>query len=58
MVSQWRCNRHNVVLIIDGNQRIYENPPGSYAGMPVCQLHLMAEPKEGKFGDCEIVKEK
>lgn len=53
----YRCKTHDVRLIIDGQTRSFHNPPGSYAGIPQCQLHLTFEPKEGKMGDCEIVKE-
>ncbi|MBA7612425.1 hypothetical protein ES703_19661 [subsurface metagenome] len=54
---KFSCKSHGVTLIIEGNKRTFQNPPGSYAGMPHCQLHLMAKPTEGKFQDCEIVKE-
>jgi hypothetical protein len=46
-----------VRLIIQGKNRSFENPPGSYANMPKCHLHLTFEPKKEKIGDCEIVKE-
>ena len=58
LVVKYRCKTHSVTLVIDGNKRIFQNPPGSYARMPHCQLHLMPHPTEGKHGDCEIVKEK
>jgi hypothetical protein len=46
-----------VRLIIDGKHWSFHNPPGSLAGMPQCQLHLMYQPEEIKVGECEIVKE-
>lgn len=52
-----RCSTHGVALIVEGNKRTFQNPPGAYAGMPHCQLHILLEPAEGKFKDCEIVKE-
>lgn len=51
------CKTHKVSLIIEGNRRRFENPPGAYAGMPRCYLHLEPHPAEGKHGECEIVKE-
>ena len=53
----YRCQTHDVRLIVDGKRWSFHNPRGSYAGVPKCQLHLTFEPKEGKMGDCEIVKE-
>ena len=53
----YRCQTHDVRLIVDGKRWSFHNPQGSYAGIPKCQLHLTFEPKEGKMGDCEIVKE-
>lgn len=53
----YRCKTHDVRLIIDGQTRSFHNPPGSYAGQPQCQLHLMHHPGEKKIGQCEIVKE-
>jgi len=57
-METYKCTTHNVILIIDGDKRAFHNPPGSYAGMPLCQLHLMYQPEEKKIGKCEIVKEK
>ena len=53
----YRCKTHDVRLIIDDKHWSFHNPPGSYAGMPKCKLHLTFAPKEEKIGDCEIVKE-
>ena len=53
----YRCQTHDVRLIIEGKHRTFHNPKGSYAGMPKCQLHLTFEPKAEKIGECEIVKE-
>ncbi len=55
---KWVCKTHGVALVIKDTRRTFINPPGSYAGMPCCQLHLMPQPTEGKHGECEIVKEK
>ena len=52
------CKTHGVSLLIERNSRLFQNPDGAYAGMPLCQLHIMAKPTEGKFKDCEILKEK
>jgi len=56
-VEVYRCQTHDVRLIVDGKRWSFHNPQGSYAGIPKCQLHLTFEPKEGKVGDCVIVKE-
>lgn len=55
----FRCKTHNIVLRIDdkGN-RHFDTPPGSWGGLPRCQILLLNPVTEGKFGDCEIVKEK
>lgn len=53
----FKCITHQVTLVIEGNKRTFQNPPGSYAVMPQCELHLMPQPKEGKVRNCEIVKE-
>lgn len=49
------CKVHQVTLIIKGNKRTIQPPPGSY-GYP-CRLVSDPHPTEGKAGDCEIVKE-
>lgn len=54
----YKCTTHGVSLRIDGNTRQFDTPPGSWRGMPQCKLLIMPQPSEGKFGDCEIVKEK
>jgi len=56
-VEVYRCQTHDVRLIIDGKHWTFHNPKGSYASMPKCQLHLTFEPKAEKIGECEIVKE-
>lgn len=50
------CKTHGVRLTIEGKIRRIEPPPGSW-GNP-CRLMTMHPVTEGKFGDCEIVKEK
>jgi len=56
-VERYRCTTHGVVLIVEGKRRSFHNPQGSYAGMPQCQLHLMAQPEAKTIGECQIVKE-
>ncbi|MBA7635412.1 hypothetical protein ES703_43016 [subsurface metagenome] len=53
---KFECITHHVALEITDKERKFTNPPGSYATMPKCQLHVMREPKEGKFQECEIRK--
>lgn len=53
----YKCKSHDVRLIIDGKTWSFVNPPGSLAGQPQCQLHLVLQPREVKIGQCEIVKE-
>ncbi len=54
---KYSCKTHHVSLIIEGNKRTFQNPPGAYAGMPHCYLHLEPHPTDGQHGECEIVKE-
>ncbi len=54
---KFSCKTHNVILTIEGNKRVIINPPGSYAGMPHCYLHMEPHPTDGQHGECEIVKE-
>ncbi len=54
---KFSCKSHNVSLIIEGNRRRFQNPPGGFMRMPKCYLHLEPHPTEGKHGECEIVKE-
>jgi len=56
-VEVYKCKSHDVRLIIDGKTWSFVNPPGSLAGQPQCQLHLVLQPREVKIGQCEIVKE-
>lgn len=56
-MEKYRCIVHNIVLQIDGNQRHFDLPPGSWEGIPPCNILTMHPVKEGKSGDCEIVKE-
>lgn len=62
-MHKYTCKTHGISILIDGNKRTFETPPGSYAGVPKCHLLLMPQPAEGKFinlltpPDCEIVKE-
>lgn len=50
------CKVHNVTLIIEGNKRTIQPPPGSY-GYP-CLLVSDPHPTEGKHGGCQIEKVK
>lgn len=56
-MATYKCVTHGVSLTIDGNKGTFETPPGSIRGLPQCKLLTMAQPQEGKTGDCEIVKE-
>lgn len=53
----YKCATHGVRLHIEGNRRTIQTPPGSYVKTPHCILMTTPEPKAGKFGDCEVVKE-
>lgn len=46
------CKTHQVRLIIEGNKRVIQPPPGSY-GYP-CKLLSDPRPQPGKMGECEI----
>ncbi|MBA7606433.1 hypothetical protein ES703_13581 [subsurface metagenome] len=51
----YKCLTHSVELIDEGNTRQFVTPPGSWRGMPQCQL-LLAEKtvKTGEIGKCQI----
>lgn len=57
-MATYKCVTHGLSLTIDGNKRTFETPPGSIKGLPQCKLLNMDQPQEGKFENCEIVKEK
>lgn len=57
-MATYKCVTHGVSLTIEGNKRTFETPPGSIRGMPSCKLLTVLQPQEGKFQNCEIVKEK
>ena len=48
------CKTHKVELEIQGKKRRYAGKGVSWSGTPQCKLFTMKEPKEGKFGNCEI----
>ena len=54
----YKCVTHNVALIVEGDKRTFHNPPGTWGGMPTCQLLTMKNLTEGKHGECEIIQEK
>ena len=56
-MTQWTCKRHGISLTVEGDRRTFSTPPGSIKGLPPCRLLIMHPLTEGKFGDCEIVKE-
>ncbi len=56
MLEQWKCKTHDLVMIYDPEKqsRDYRLRMGS---TPACALLSMVKVEEGKFGNCEIVKE-
>jgi hypothetical protein len=56
-MTTWKCVTHNIRITEDANRREVETPPGSIRGMPPCRLLTMFELKEGKVGECQVIKE-
>lgn len=56
-MATYKCVTHGLSLTIDGNKGTFETPPDSIRGLPPCILLTMLQPQEGKFQNCEIVKE-
>jgi hypothetical protein len=49
------CTVHRVTLVVEGNNRRYETPPGSYkTGVPRCVLLTEPHPHPGQAGQCRI----
>ncbi|GAI31959.1 unnamed protein product [marine sediment metagenome] len=55
-MTRWECTTHKIALVIEGNKRTFETPPGSIRGMPPCKLLTINPVTEGKLGNCEIKK--
>lgn len=53
-MTVYKCIQHQVVVILDGNIRRVEPPPGSFGGL--CKLLTMHPVIEGKYNNCEIEK--
>jgi hypothetical protein len=56
-MTAWKCTIHNIKITEDAKRREVETAQGSIRGMPPCRLLTMFQIKEGKFGECELVKE-
>lgn len=49
------CTVHKVTLVVEGNNRRYQTPAGSYMkGVPRCSLLTQSQPQAGQAGECRI----
>jgi hypothetical protein len=50
-VPRYRCRTHGVELVVEEGRREIRAP-----FMVNCLLMNMREPREGKYGECEVVR--
>ena len=50
-MATYTCLTHGITVIVEENRRDFINVPEA---VPPCQLFLMPEFKEGRFGECEV----
>jgi hypothetical protein len=50
-MARYICKTHNVELVIEEGRRTIRAPY-----MATCILMTVKEPREGRFGECEIVR--
>jgi hypothetical protein len=51
---KFRCRKHGVELEVTSSLRKYSGL--TLMRVPQCVLFTMKEPKEGRFGECEVVR--
>jgi hypothetical protein len=50
-VARYVCKTHSVELVVEEGRREIRAPY-----MATCALMTMREPREGRFGECEVVR--
>ena len=55
---RFRCNTHEIEVIITDTEREYVTPKGSWCRMYQCWLLTEKSPSEGKYRECEVVEVK